>query len=746
MLNVNWKFFFGFVSIAVFLMSTLLFTLHLKLPDVSMLDNAEYISPLRVYTIDRDLIGEFGDQVFFPADLDEIPSLLQNAFLVTEDQRFYSHSGIDWIGLIRAFKSLWLTGEKYQGASTITMQVARNFFLTSKKTYLRKLQEIILAYKIDHRLPKSAIMSLYLNKIYFGHKAYGIKAAAYIYYGKTLADLTLAEMAVLAGLPKAPSRNNPIDNPVETTYRRDYILSRLQEFKYITPEEYNIALLEPVQARRHGPDITVEAPYVAEIVRQRLFDLYGNEAYKKGFHVFTTVKSELQRNIQSQLVFDLLKFPDLYGVDAQGDNYVDRFGHNESSWMLQLLKEKAFSLFLPAVILDDRPMVQIILPDRQLVLIDQVDDLPSHIMPGQLIYLQKKPEGRFAYVTIPDIEVASVMLAPQTGAILALVGGFDFGRSQYNRVTQARRQIGSLIKPFIYASALDNGYNLASIINDSPLMTDGQSAWRPKNAGVRFLGPVRLRWALLSSLNLATIRLVDEVGLDVVRDYVSRFGFDIQDLPDYLSFSLGSNVATPLELASSYAIFANGGMKVKPYLIDHVEDEYGVTLDSLLSDREVANQRVINETTAFMINDVLLDSTKRGVAKKVAQLGRSDLAGKTGSTNKDVWFCGYNSDVVSLLWLGYDDHRSLNYFASELALPLWISSFHAVEHLVYTSPPNKPPGIMSVRINDASGLLTDGHDPEGVFEYFRAEDAIKHGSQTDLFDEISDDFVANALS
>ncbi|MBF13208.1 MAG: peptidase [Legionellales bacterium] len=725
------------------LLSLFLFVVHLSLPDVTYLDNAEYISPLRVYTQDGDLIGEYGNHVFFPATIDEIPQSLIDAFVVTEDQRFYSHNGIDVLGLVRAFKSLWVTGEKYQGASTITMQVARNFFLTSKKTYLRKLQEIILAYKIDHHLTKQEIITLYLNKIYYGHKAYGIKAAAYIYYGKDLAALTLNEMASLASLPKAPSRNNPIDNPVGTQARRDYILSRLSQFNYISHLDYERAIREPVIAHSRGPNITVDAPYVAEMVRQQLFEKYGDDAYKKGLHVITTIQSDMQRNLQDQILFNLLKFPDMHKVSIMGEDYSKRFGEHEPSWVNQLSKERPFSVFLPALVIDNEPVAQIMLPDRQIVFEESVSHLPLDVTPGQLIYLKRIAEEKFSFVKIPEIEVASVVLDSKTGAIMALIGGFDFGRSQYNRVTQAKRQVGSLIKPFLYASALDNGYTLADTINDSPLAMGGEGAWRPKNAGVRFLGPVRLRWALMSSLNLATIRLVNDIGLPTVRSDVARFGFDLADLPDYLSLSLGSNVSTPLDLAAAYATLSNGGLQVTPVLIDRIEDDAGTIIQSY---QHADNQRVISEVTAFMINDVLRDTAARGSAKKVASLGRDDLAGKTGSTNEDVWFCGYNADMVSLLWLGYDDHRSLNYFSSEMALPLWVLNFHAISGLVMPAKFIKPAGVISARVNDSTGLLTDSYDDHSVFEYFRSDDKINKPILSDSRDLVSDDFVANVFS
>ena len=727
------------VMIVTFFISMACFVLYLRLPDVEDMGQTGYTTPLRIYTSDGHLIGEFGDKIFMPVSLDEVPDLLKKAFLVTEDQRFYDHNGVDLIGMARATKSLMMTGEKLQGASTITMQVARNFYLSSKKTYQRKLQEVLLAYKIDRQLSKEAILTLYLNKIFLGNKAYGIKAAAKIYYGKELNELDLSEMATIAGLPKAPSRDNPIANPIDAKSRRNFVLSRLKEQEYISWSDYQEAIEKSIHTYRHGPEITVDAPYVAEMVRQEMLSQYGEQTYIDGYRVFTTIHGDMQQRLHERLSEEMLKLPGSFDISVMGHRqYIKRFGLHQAAWIQALAQEKHFSDYIPAVVLDHDPDYQIVLANRQLLWADQMEDLPDHLMKGDVVYLKQLADDRYRFVSIPEIEVASVVLSPDSGEILALVGGFDFNRSQYNRITQAHRQPGSLMKPFIYASALEHGYTLASLVDDSPLVVDGKDAWRPKNAGVRFLGPVRLRWALMSSLNLATIRLVNELGLDHVRPYMTKFGFHLEDMPDYLSLSLGTNTSTPLDLARAYAVFANGGYLVDPYVISRIELESG----SIVDERQPSALReVIDEELAFMINDVLRDATVRGSSKQIKSLGRVDLSGKTGSTNEDVWFCGYNRHLVSLLWLGYDDHRPLHYLASHLALPVWKSTFSSMMDLVSEAPQPLPKSMVRIRINDATGAVTDYSDNEGVFEYFKSDSLDVQASQSN----VSDEFMVNVF-
>lgn len=637
----------GFFFLSGLILASWLLYIQSSLPDVDSLKEVHLQVPLRIYSQDGVLIGEFGEKRREPVDLAEVPHRLIEAFLATEDARYYHHKGVDMIGIFRAALHLIRSGTKGQGGSTITMQVARNFFLNPEKTYLRKVREILLALKIERELSKDEILNLYLNKIYLGNRAYGVGAAAQIYYGKKLVDLTLDEMAMLAGLPKAPSAVNPIVNPIAAVDRRQHVLSRMKLFGYITEAEYEAAQQVPVHARYHGLASELDAPYVAEMVRNAMVSRFGEDIYVQGYRVYTTVDARLQKHANTVVQEHLVAF------------------------------QKS-----------------------------------SH-----------QPEGT------PSAQAALVALDPNNGAILALVGGTDYAKSKFNRAVQAKRQPGSNFKPFVYSAALERGFTPASIINDAPLVfqTAGQKEpWRPQNDNHRFYGPTRLRVALSKSRNLVSIRLLQSIGVPYAVSYVKRFGFEEEALPANLTMVLGTGVVTPLSMARGYATFANGGYLIAPYIIARVEDSaHHVLLDATpmvaCSECEQrAAPQVISPQNAYVMTQMLQDAIRTGTGRLALSLGRSDLAGKTGTTNEhmDAWYSGFNSSLVVTTWMGYDTLRPLKKYASQTTLPLWVDFMKEALKGVPDSPLPEPPGLITVKIDPRSGALAESDQQNGIYETF----------------------------
>jgi len=768
-----------------------------RLPSIDSLKDVRLQVPLRVYTYDLRLLAEFGEKKRIPLRLDEVPEAMTHAVLAAEDDRFYEHPGVDWQGLMRAAWHLVRTGEKGQGGSTITMQVARNFFLGREKTYLRKLNEIILAFKIEQGLTKDEILELYLNKIYLGHRAYGVGAAAQTYYGKPLSELNLSQIAMIAGLPKAPSRFNPIADPQRGLTRRNYVLRRLHELGFIDTEAYEAARAAPVTATRHALPVEVEAPFVAEMVRAHMVAEYGDDAYIAGYSVHTTVDSRLQAAATCALRRALLAYEERHGYRGPVRRVSLGEGDDTERWE-ELLRDVPTVGGLRAALVTDvgkktafvylRGMGEVEIPWEGLSWARRFQD-ENHkgpelktagevVAPGDVVRVRHDAEGNWYLAQEPEVEGALVALNPKDGAILALSGGLDFYRSKFNRATQAQRQPGSNFKPFIYSSAIDAGFTAASIINDAPVVFDDaglEAAWRPENYSGRVFGPTRLRVALMKSRNLVSIRLLRAVGIDTTVDYVSRFGFSKDRLPRDLSLALGSGTVTPLELATGYAVFANGGYRVEPYVVERITSLDGEPLyqaapprvcekceDLAGPENEAAKTvetpgggtpgaglaaaapldgaggepedgelpqpvapRVISPQNSWIMASLMRDVILRGTGRRALALGRKDLAGKTGTTNdqRDTWFSGFNQQIVTTTWVGFDRLLPLGSreTGSRAALPMWIDFMRVALDGVAEQPLMRPTGLVTVRIDRESGELATADNPEAIFETFRVE-------------------------
>lgn len=754
---------FSFSFLLGFGLMGLFFILESQLPDVETLKDVQLQEPLRIYSKDKKLIAEFGQKRRIPVTLDQIPQPLIKAILATEDQRFYDHPGVDFLGLVRAFIHLAKTGEKSQGASTITMQVARNFFLSRKKTYIRKINEILLAIKIDRELSKEKILELYLNKIYFGYGAYGVAAAAQVYYGKLLNELTLPEMAMIAGLPKAPSKINPIHNLESAIKRRNHVLERMHEDGYITKADYDNFIKAPETASYHGRKAEVYAPYAAEIIRQGLYQLYGEAAYTKGLRVITTVDSELQQAANEAVIASLLAYDKRHGYRGPITHIPDmenavttlslipRYHHLQPAVVTQIKANEAsvrLKNHQQAIIkFENMQWARPSLKNGQLGA--KPKSVENILKVGDLIYVIKNHEQVWELSQIPEIEGAMTALDPENGAVLALVGGFHFKKSNYNRITQATRQPGSCFKPLIYAGALEKGYTLASIINDAPIVLEDISQdnymWRPQNNTNKFYGPTRLKVALTQSRNLVSIRLLQSIGIDYAINYIEKFGFLSSAMPKSLSLALGTAEVTPLQLTTAFATFANGGYKINPYLIDSIEDNKGEVLvrstpqkaciecnSNINSIDKIPNaeraEQIISPQVAYLINSALKSTIQEGTAIKAKALKRSDLAGKTGTTNDkmDAWFIGFNTRIVATAWMGFDQPAPIFEYGSQAALPMWIEFMTKILKFIPESHLPEPPGLVTVRIDPVTGLLANTDNPQSIFEIFQQDTVPMH--------------------
>ncbi len=755
-----------------------------QLPDIETLKDVRMQVPLRVYSAENSLIAEFGEQRRIPITLQEVPDLMIKAILAAEDDRFYSHPGVDWQGILRAVMQLIRTGEKTQGGSTITMQVARNFFLSREKTYLRKLNEIFLALKIEKELSKDDILELYLNKIYLGQRAYGIAAAAQVYYGLPIGALDLAQYAMLAGLPKAPSTTNPISNPARAVERRNYVLQRMLEEQYITRDEYQAAVNAPVTAKLHSADIELEAPYVAEMVRQSLFDIYGEETYTSGLKAITTIKDRDQVAANLALRKGLLDYDERHGYRGAEHHYDITPDMDETEWRSLIESFPVFGNLRPALVINlQEKSVTAYVIDKGIVTVEwdgiswarryisenYRGEAPKNaaevVKPGDIVRLQETDEGKWKLSQIPDIEGGLVSLRPTDGAILALTGGFDFQRSKFNRITQAYRQPGSGFKPFIYSASLEAGYTAASLINDAPVVFEDpgiEDVWRPENYTRKTYGPTRLREALTHSRNLVSIRLLHAIGVPYALDHIARFGFEIEKLPKNLSLSLGSGAVTPMQLARAYAVFANGGYLVDPYFINRVETEDNLVLfesNPAVVCREcsgfipatnasqpnvtatgAANSmsrssgpryapQVVDPENIWIMNSIMRDVVLHGTARRALELNRKDLSGKTGTTNdqRDAWFSGFNSEVVAISWVGFDKFTPLGgpETGSRAALPIWIDYMRVALEGMPESILERPAGLVFARIDPNTGKLASPDSQNAVFEVFSSKHAPK---------------------
>ncbi len=771
-----------------------------QLPQVNSLLDIKLHIPLRIYTNDGELIGEFGEKRRTPVNIEHVPDKFKQAFLAAEDDQFYQHSGISYKGLSRAILQMISGSRQQSGGSTITQQVAKNYFLTPEKTIIRKLREIFLALQMEKELNKEQILELYVNKIFLGHKSYGISAAAQTYYGKKINELTIAEMAMIAGLPKAPSSYNPLSNPERAHIRRDWILGRMLKLKYISAEEFQTAISTELSAKRHNIAVDVTAPYVAEMVRLEAKALLGEGIYSDGYSIYTTINGKMQHSAQQSIETGILHYDSRHGFkggeyrlkDLQEDTKTAFFKNNRT--ITNLIPAIVISVTKDALIteLENGDTVSFSKDDLSELTLYETEDI-SHqwkeltdiIEPARAVRLKLLQAGdpdnnipaKYQLTQLPAAQGALVSLNSQNGAILSMIGGFEYYQSKFNRATQAKRQIGSNIKPFVYAAALANGYTAATLINDAPVVfNDSQleSSWRPDNADKQFLGPIRLRVALYRSRNLASVRLVQNIGLTNTINYLEKFGFAKSEIPRDLSISLGSPNFTPLELATGFAVFSNQGYKITPYIIQEIKNSDNRTIfmanpavacDSCLKDLELdlndtqnqqANStdntadeilpalttpaewlnnspnyapRVINREVAFIIDTILKDVIKRGTGQRAKSLKRQDIAGKTGTTNgpTDLWFSGYTPNIITTAWIGFDDNRNLGRreYASSAALPIWIDFMRTAlenEKPIIRKTPN---GITNVLINAETGMQAAGSDTNTLFEFIRVENLPK---------------------
>lgn len=728
----------------------ILYYMEFELPDIDALNTVQLQVPLQIYSHDEKLIASFGEKRRIPIPYDKIPKPLIHAVLATEDQRYYSHSGVDIQGLGRATVQLLITGRKLQGGSTITMQVARSFYLTRHKTFGRKLREILLAIKIEHRLTKEKILELYLNKVFLGNRAYGVGAAAEVYYGKPLNELTIDQFAMLAGLPKAPSTLNPLADADAALKRRNHVLYRMHDQGYINTATYEKALQAPLNASYHEIQTEVKAPYLAELVREQLEQMYGDSIYTDGLKVYTTIDSNLQRAANLAVREQLLAYDQRHGYRGSLQNLGVPSLENMEEWEGILKKKPVINNLEPAAVVEmTSETITALRSDGSLKVIPwaglswarkqvNADYLgarpksPEQIVKlGDVILLNPTPEG-YKLAQLPKAEAGLIAISPKNGAILAMIGGFDYQLSNFNRITSAQRQPGSSFKPFVYSAALEKGFTLATVINDAPIIienTSDNSLWRPQNDTHQFYGPTRIRTAIIQSRNLVSIRLLALMGMSYTVDYLKRFGFIPSQLPPGLSLALGTATVTPLQMAQAYSVFANGGLKVVPYAIDTIRNSKNeiiyqakplVACTGNCNENDSPAPRVLSAENAYLITSALHDVIQRGTAKRARNLGREDLAGKTGTTQNqvDAWFAGYNPDITAIAWVGFDQPQSLHEYGAVAALPMWMQFMEAA---LKGKPENimpQPAGIISVRIDPISGAPASPENKKGISEYF----------------------------
>lgn len=750
-----------------------------KLPEAEALQDIKLQTPLRIVSADGQLIGQFGEQKRIPARYEELPETFVSALLAAEDDGFFEHSGIDFLGLARAVSELVTTGSKQSGGSTITMQVARNFFLTLDQTFIRKFTEILLALEIEQRLSKEQILELYVNRVFLGHRSYGFETAAQTYYGRSLSELTLAEHAMLAGVPQAPSRNNPLSNPSRSEVRRNWILGRMLTLGMIDQGAHDKAVASTDVASFYGLKVEVDADYAAEMARQFAVEKLGNAAYNDGFVVHTTVNGDLQQAARDAVIDGLITYDNRHGWRGPEQRHPPLEGESEepltARWQAALRAMPVVADLLPAIVTsvdpdgidllvrggersrlswqdDLRRTRRYITEDSRSARANEAADLFSV---GDLIRVSRVNES-FKLAQVPRVQGALVSLDPIDGSIKALVGGMGFVLSKFNRATQARRQPGSNFKAFLYAAALENGIHPATLINDAPVvvgnLTD-EDLWRPENDSGRFYGPTRVREALTFSRNLVSIRVLQQLGVRKLIEMADRTGFDVEEMQPNLTLALGTHAFTPLDIARGYTAIANGGFRVEPWLIDRIEDVDGNVIfqaDPLIACSECESPktdedideisriedlfeekepnfreapRIIDERVTYVLTSMLEDVIKRGTGRRARVLERDDLAGKTGTTNgpRDAWFSGYNRDLVTTTWVGFDDYSLMGRreFGGTAALPIWI------DYMRVALPPEEaasemPPGVVRLRIDKESGERTNTQS-SSIWEVFLEE-------------------------
>ena len=740
----RWWFYSALAALAVAVLPFLLLSLaailtYPALPSLEILTDYRPNIPLRVYSAEGALLGEFGKERRALVKINEVPEMMKKAILAAEDERFYEHGGVDYIGVLRAALSNFTSGGVKQGASTITMQVARNFFLTKEKTLSRKFNEMMLAFKIEHNLNKDEIFELYINQIYLGQRAYGFTTASQIYFGKPLNQLGIAEMAMLAGLPKAPSVFNPVVNPKRAKLRQMYVLRRMHELGFIDNPAFEAAQIEPIVAKRGSQEFSVRSDYLAEMVRQVMYDRYQDEAYTQGLSVYTTIRLQDQKAAYESLRRGVIDYDRRHGYRGP-EGYINLHNNISEEFLEEALQEVTDSDdLLPAVVQSVSPKsITAYVKGGQTATITGeglkfaqqtlTDKLAPNlrIRVGSLIRVQVDAKSEWQVAQLPQVESAFVSANPRDGAIYSLVGGFDFNRNQFNHVTQAWRQPGSSFKPFIYSAALEKGFTPASIINDAPLVIDsietGNEPWYPKNYDDKFEGPMRMRSGLIKSKNLVSIRILQAIGPVYARDYITKFGFDREKHGAYLTMALGAGSVTPMQMLGAYSVFANGGYQITPYFIQRIEDAQGKVIEQAGPVKAGTDaERVIDVRNAYSMVSMMQDVVRHGTAIRAMQLGRHDLAGKTGTTSDslDAWFCGFHPTLVGISWIGFDNPRSLGdkETGGGAALPMWMGYMEkilsGVPEAVYTMPEN----MVTARIND-----NGRRDPNGNrIDYFYKE-------------------------
>ena len=691
-----------------------------NLPDISDLADYKPKLPLRIYTADNQLMGEFGEERRHLTPIKDIPDVMKNAVLSIEDNRFYQHGGVDYLGILRA--GIANIGRvKSQGASTITMQVARNVYLSSEKTYTRKIYEILLTYKLEHMLSKDQILEIYMNQIFLGNRAYGFASAAETYFGKSLREITIAEAAMLAGLPKAPSAYNPISNPKRARSRQLYIIERMEENGYITAEQAKTAKAEPLALRTSGDKRTLHAEYVAETVRQMVFAQYGQDTYTRGLNVYTTIQSSEQMAAYKALRQGIMdferrqiyrgpeKFIDLPSDPKKMEDVIDEAleEHPDNGDVMSAVVLEASPRKVLAV-RQNGEQISITAEGLKPAQSGLSEKAPpaKQVRKGAIIRIVQMPKGGWEITQLPEVEGAFVAITPRTGAIRALVGGFDFAKNKFNHVTQAWRQPGSSFKPFIYSAALEKGFTPATVVNDAPLFFDagvtGGQPWEPKNYDGTFDGPMTLRKGLAKSKNMVSIRILQSVGPRHAQEWVGRFGFDEDKHPAYLTMALGAGSVTPMQMATGYSVFANGGYRVQPHLITRIADyKDRILVDSPTAAHPEDSQRVIPARNAYVMTSLLQEVTRSGTAARAqATLRRSDIYGKTGTTNDsmDAWFAGYQQNLAAVVWIGYDTPRKLGdrETGGGLSLPIWISFMETALRSIPVGEPPVPEGLVQI--------------------------------------------------
>ena len=773
---LNSKFVRPFLLLLLFFLmavSSLNIYIDSKLPDEEKIRDIELQVPLKIYTADLKLIGEFGEKRRTALNFKNIPTPYIKAVLAAEDDAFFKHSGVSYSGLIRSVYRLLISGQIQGGGSTITMQVAGNYLTSRDVSLFRKIKDIFLAYRLERTYSKEEIFEFYVNRIFFGNRAYGIAAASEVYYGKPLHQLNLAQWAMIAALPKAPSSINPLVNPKRALIRRNWILKRMLDLGFIHIEQFNLAIDAPLTATYHGLVSEVEAPYVSETIRRFMIQQYGLGAYREGYQVYTSIDSRMQKAANLSIAEGLEEYDRRHGFrKPENLNYLFPKGFSEMSFLEQL-NYIAIELEIDSEVNSDEPSLErvsnfleeftetnnrfpgvVLMADKELKVLvksggivsipwsERMDWARPYInedrrgakpksykdllLFGDLVWIEKEQvTGELFLTQIPDLQGSLVSIDPNNGSIKALVGGYDFYLSKFNRAEQSSPLLGSNFKPFLYASAFSEGFTASSLINDAPIIFEDEALeerWRPRNASGKFYGPTRLREGLLQSRNLVSVRLLRELGVEKAISYAQKFGFDKSRLPADLSLSLGTASLSPLMNAAGYSVFANGGKAIEPFFINKIIDRNG----DLVFQRELRDfEQVIDPRIAFLITDILQEAAKRGTARKVSELKRRDFAGKTGTTNEaeSTWFTGYNNSLVTTVWAGFDQPRSLGNreFGSSVALPIWLSFTEKILDQIPINNSLPPEGLSIIKIDKSTGKRANIETKNSIFEYYLEE-------------------------